>query len=401
MHEADRQHSLRHRVHQRAFNALYGRSLVYNQCWEDPRVDREALKLGPEDEVVVITSAGCNALDYLLTGPRKVHAVDANPRQTALMELKLAGIRRLDWDDFFKLFGEGIHPQMESLYFGTLRPLLSAPSQAFWDEHLHWWSVGRVRRGFYDHGLSGFFARMMTIYIRARPGLERAIERLLHAPDLPEQARVWDEEVEPRLLGRGMRWLLDRQLTLNLLGIPYEQQQAARKETGDSISGYIRESLGYIARNLPLSENYFYKVYVEGRYRPDCCPEYLKESNFERLRELVDRVEPRTIMLTDWLRQSASRPTHLVLLDHMDWMGTAFPDALVEEWEAILDHAAPGARVLFRSGTAAPPFLERCEVRGKPLQEHLTLHPELAEELTKQDRVHTYRGFFIADLPSG
>jgi hypothetical protein len=26
-------------------------------------------------------------------------------------------------------------------------------------------------------------------------------------------------------------------------------------------------------------------------------------------------------------------------------------------------------------------------------------HPELARELTKQDRVHTYAGFHIVDLP--
>jgi hypothetical protein len=35
-----------------------------------------------------------------LTGPRRVHAVDANPRQNAPLELKLAGIRHLDFDDF-------------------------------------------------------------------------------------------------------------------------------------------------------------------------------------------------------------------------------------------------------------------------------------------------------------
>ena len=36
--------------------------------------------------------------------------MDANPRQTALMELKLAGIRHLESNDFFALFGTGVHP---------------------------------------------------------------------------------------------------------------------------------------------------------------------------------------------------------------------------------------------------------------------------------------------------
>src|ERR1700732_4808012 len=51
------------------FRFVHLRSLVYNACEEDPRLDREALDLGPFDRVLVITSAGCNALDYALEGP--------------------------------------------------------------------------------------------------------------------------------------------------------------------------------------------------------------------------------------------------------------------------------------------------------------------------------------------
>lgn len=82
------------------FKYVHGNYLVYNTCWEDPRLDREVLELGGEDELVLITSAGCNALDYALDGPRRIHAVDMNFRQNALLELKLAGIRNLDHDQF-------------------------------------------------------------------------------------------------------------------------------------------------------------------------------------------------------------------------------------------------------------------------------------------------------------
>ena len=81
------------------FNLVHGRNIVYNQCWEDPAVDRQALDLQPTDRVLVITSAGCNALDYALLGAQVV-AVDANPRQNHLLELKRAGIAALDFDAF-------------------------------------------------------------------------------------------------------------------------------------------------------------------------------------------------------------------------------------------------------------------------------------------------------------
>ena len=67
------------------FNAIYSRSLVCNTCREDPEIDRRALALGPDDTLLAISSAGCNVFDYALLGPKQIFAVDANPRQIALL----------------------------------------------------------------------------------------------------------------------------------------------------------------------------------------------------------------------------------------------------------------------------------------------------------------------------
>ena len=77
----------------KCFKVVHQKNLVYNTCWEDPRIDRQALSLGSDDSVLVITSAGCNALDYALQAPKSVHAVDMNPLQNALLELKCASIQ--------------------------------------------------------------------------------------------------------------------------------------------------------------------------------------------------------------------------------------------------------------------------------------------------------------------
>src|SRR6266571_4843183 len=62
----------RETINHRLFKAVHRRNLIYNTCWEDPALDRVALELGPSDRVMVITSAGCNALDYLLAGAGEV-----------------------------------------------------------------------------------------------------------------------------------------------------------------------------------------------------------------------------------------------------------------------------------------------------------------------------------------
>ncbi|MEO8039627.1 MAG: BtaA family protein, partial [Betaproteobacteria bacterium] len=252
------------RVDQRVFDAIYTRSLVYNTCWEDSAVDRQALQLDGDDIVLVIASAGCNALDYALCGPRRVHAVDANPRQIALLELKLAGIRRLGHPDFFALFGEGRHPRFEELYRDALRADLSPFAQLFWDRNGRWFAHPEERGSFYYHGLSGLVARAVRSYLRLRPKLERAVRDLTDAPGIAEQRHIYDSRIAPMLWTRPMNWMLGRQLTMSMLGVPHAQRKEVQAQHAGGVAGYVRSAVDHVFRHLPVADNYFWRVYLRG-----------------------------------------------------------------------------------------------------------------------------------------
>ncbi len=98
------------------FHHMHGGQLIYNTSWEDPRIDRQLMNLDGKSRVVMITSAGCNALDYLLDGPAEIHAVDVNYRQNALLELKLAMIRRGEFADFLRCARDRPHTSYEIVY---------------------------------------------------------------------------------------------------------------------------------------------------------------------------------------------------------------------------------------------------------------------------------------------
>ena len=394
--------TLKDRVDQKIFDALYARSLVYNTCWEDPAVDRQALALGADDTVLVISSAGCNALDYAIQAPRKVYAVDANPRQTALLELKLAGIRALDHEDFFRMFGDGYHPDVRELYRQVLRPQLSAFSQTYWDRHVGWFSS---RHGsFYFHGLAGFVARGFRNYFRLRPHLARPIRDLLAAPDMATQREIYLRQIAPELWTPLINWVLNRQFTMSLLGVPHPQRRLVQTQHPGGVAGFVREAIEYVFLNLPVGENYFWRVYLTGRYTRDCCPAYLTTAGFDALKAgLVEQVELHTCTVTEFLEQPGEPISRFVLLDHMDWMSSYHPVALIEEWHAILRRAAPAARLLLRSAHANPPFLDwlRLGAAGLPLQAFFEFDHATAARLQLQDRVHTYAGFVIANLKAG
>jgi S-adenosylmethionine-diacylglycerol 3-amino-3-carboxypropyl transferase len=393
--------NLRDKLDQKIFDAIYSRSLVYNTCWEDPAVDRRALALGADDSVLVITSAGCNALDYALQGPRRIFAVDANPRQNALLELKIAGIRKLGFDDYFAIFGEGYHARFAELYTLHLRDELSEFARTWWDRHTDWFTS---RRGsFYFHGLSGAVARGVRAYFTTRPRLRQAMADLFLARDVDEQRAIYDRRVAPHLWSKPVNWIISRQFVMSLLGVPYPQRRLVEAQHDGGVSGFIRSAVQYVFRQLPLADNYFWHVYMTGRYRRDCCPEYLKEENFLRLKQgLVERIEMHTTTVTEFLHAHDEPITRFVLLDHMDWMSSYHPAALVEEWEAIRERAAPGARILMRSAHARPAYLD--DIRIGPARERLReafrFMDAEADALQPHDRVHTYAGFVIADVPA-
>lgn len=396
----DRTSSLGQRLHQAAFDALYRRSLIYNACWEDPALDRVALGLKPGHDVLVITSGGCNALDYALCAPNRVVAVDANPRQNAVLELKIAGIRELDFDDFFRLFGHGVHPYRRELYRRRLRPQLSEFAQGWWDERINWFAGEGWRDSFYYRGLAGLAARLMRARIDANGKLRQAVCDLLAARSLEEQREIYDRHVEQALWTGSVRWVLGRQVTMNLLGVPTAQAGEVQRANAGGIAGFIRDAITYVFRELPVWTNYFWSVYLRGSYDRSCCPEYLKPENFAALKHgLVDRVVTECDTVAGLLRRGDRSFDRYVLLDHMDWMGIHRPQELGEEWQLLLDHARPGARAIWRSAHQEQSYLPGIRLPGGgAVLDRLAFDRPLAAQLHRNDRVGTYGGFHIADL---
>jgi S-adenosylmethionine-diacylglycerol 3-amino-3-carboxypropyl transferase len=388
-------------VSRRVFSAVHGNNLVYNICWEDPRLDRVALELQPTDDVLVITSAGCNALDYALCQPNHVYAVDMNPRQNALLELKQAAIRNLEYPDFFRLFGHGRMEGAAQVYERQLRAGLSNWSQRFWDKRIKWFDHPRL--SFYFRGTSGSFARLINHYVDHVAKVRPAVNELLNAESLEQQAEIYRQKVYPKFWSRPLKFFINRDVTMAMLGVPKAQRRQLETQYNGHIAKFIHDSLEAVLTQVPIHDNYFWRVYLTGRYTADCCPEYVKEANFQRLKEgLVDRVSTHTDSVQGFLEKHSGKISKFVLLDHMDWLSDNMFPLLESEWQAIVNAAAPGTRLIWRSGGLETDFIERVEVevggRAYRVPQLLTYHQALAAELHPQDRVHTYGSFYIADL---
>lgn len=387
-------------ISRRVFNTVHRNNLVYNTCWEDPRLDRVALELGPEDNVLVITSAGCNALDYALTGPNHVYAVDMNPRQNALLELKLSAIKNLDFEDFFKMFGQGKYKGIKEVYKEKLRDDICDWSQKFWDKKIKFFDS---RKSFYFRGTSGTFARMINFYIDKIIKSRKPVDNLLAAKTLDEQKDIWTNQIKKKFWKGLIKFAMGRDATLSMLGVPKAQRRQIDKQYDGGIVKFVEDCLDNVFTKIPIHDNYFWRVYLTGCYSPECCPEYLKPENFESLKNgLAERVSCHTDSVQGFLEKHDGKISRYVLLDHMDWLSDKFFPLLETEWQAILEKSTPKSRIIWRSGGIETDFIEHVTVTKdgaeQKVNDSLTYYPDLAAELHQNDRVHTYASFYIADL---
>jgi S-adenosylmethionine-diacylglycerol 3-amino-3-carboxypropyl transferase len=366
------------------FTNVHSNNLIYNTCWEDPRCDRQMLQFGADSQIVMITSAGCNALDYLLDSPKSIDCIDMNSRQNALLQLKIVGLKHLEYDDFWKIFGEGHHPEAVKLYAQYLKPNLPAESQEFWDRNI----IHFTKKSFYFFGTSGTFAWIFNQYINARPKLRGLITQLLEAKDLEAQREIY-KEVEPKIVNQVVKWLINRHVTLTLLGVPRAQRQLIVDEYPGKVAGFASDCLNHVFTQLPIHENYFWRLYLTGKYTKDCCPEYLKEENFLKLRELTGRIKTHTTTVSNFLREQPNKYTHYILLDHQDWLAAHDVEALIDEWNLVLKNSKKGTNVLLRSAALKvdffPDFVENA----------LDFQTETTEALHKLDRVGTYGSTYL------
>ncbi|MCA9245348.1 MAG: BtaA family protein [Phycisphaerales bacterium] len=357
--------------------------IVFNMSWEDPEMDRRAFNLTSRDTVISITSAGCNPLNFLTQSPARLISVDGNPAQNAVMELKLATIATQDHGTFIDIFAARRPAVVSPIYRRDLRPLLSDKSRAFWDKNL--WMA---HRGLYNFGKMGLATRLVRAMLPLL-GLRRPImERFFEISDLDEQRAYYHKHIAPRLWGPLIKRLCESQTFMYFCGVHPTQLRLIDGRHG--IYEFVKERIEYALTQVPIYDNYFLSVTATGRFRGNRVPPYLAEENFDTLRENLDRVT----VVNGWLgpyldSQPAGSIQKFNLLDIFDWMT---PEMFESTLNSVLRAAAPGATMIYRSGsyTFDPPPSILSRVRR---------HDDIARELFSTDRSATYGSFYVLSTP--
>lgn len=75
----------------------------YSVVWEDYEMIRRCLNPSTKKRIGIISSAGCNVLNLALSGVEEIYAIDLNPTQNLLLELKCHLIQNYPYEVFSNL----------------------------------------------------------------------------------------------------------------------------------------------------------------------------------------------------------------------------------------------------------------------------------------------------------
>lgn len=368
----------------------FNNEYIYAFTWEDARVDERLLKLGPDDKVLAITSAGDNILAYLAQSPARVHAVDLNPTQNHLLELKAAAYTALPYDDFWKLFGEGKHPRFRQLLLTKLSPHLSSRAFQFWLDKAHvFQSAGG--HGLYDTGGSRHAIRVFR-WVARLFGLRAAVDQLLAAKTLNEQREVWRHKIRPALLSGLVCNLVVAQESFlwAALGVPKNQlamieadhaasdlvrgdRPQAKPTRSHAIWHYMVKTLDPVAEETHIAaDNPYYYVCMAGNFSRRCLPEYLRPETHAKLSRprALDGLRIHTDELEEVIaRITPGTLTVAVVMDSMDWFDTG-SQAAAKQATKLNRALAMGGRVMLRSSALCPWYIKVFESHGFAAKRH-------------------------------
>jgi S-adenosylmethionine-diacylglycerol 3-amino-3-carboxypropyl transferase len=341
--------------------------ISYSSCNEDSHSELEALRLAPDRRVLCVTAGGGRVLNLLYDRPREIMAVDVNPTQTYLLELKIEAMRALAYEPYLAFLGVREARDRLAAYQG-IRSSLSSAARDYFDTH-----PKLVRRGVLFQGsLERFLVYVARISHVVRPFW---IKRLFGCQDVAEQrrfiegwnTRTWRFVVET-LCRRSFLELFSRDPGFWRF-VPPEVPLHSR--IFDLIHRYL---YNHVARNSHLLQLVFFARYV---YEP-AMPLYLQPGPYEQIRQALatTRITPVTAPITAALATVGDSSFDAYsIADVSSYLSETDFGALMDQ---IMRTARPSARICSRGIFVHRPLPGDCATR-------ISRDPALEQRLSLDD----------------
>ncbi len=346
--------------------------LRYSFGNEDWNTEQLALQIQPDDKVLCITASGDRPLNLLTMPCSSLVALDANPIQNHLLELKIAAMKEFDYPTYIKfLGGENTENRLDLL--NSLLKKMDSTSASYWKKYSK-----MVQKGILYQGKTEKITTNVAKFIKWIHG--DTIDRLFNHRDIEEQRLFIKNDWDPILIKRILKIVLNpffaRKLIINDPGLNGDLSPSAKP--GD----YFFERMMRSLNNYLAIENPLLSLVLNGGVHELAFAPYLTEKGTAQIKMQIDKIQIKTADVITHL-ESIGKPTYdcFSLSDVISYLN---PEQFIRLLRAMLKCANPKARFCMRQ------FLSYHQIPEDLLQ-HFNRNSQLEEDLEVSDRCFVYR----------
>lgn len=251
----------------------------YANCWEDADILMNALEVGSGDRVLSIGSAGDNSFSMLAYNPELVVAVDINPVQLNLIELKKAAITALDYEAFLQFLGFRECTNRWSLFL-KVKEQLSVAVAGFWAARRTEIEEGVIYQGKFEKYFRLFHKKILPLI-----HTKKRIRQLFEEKDVVAQERYF----KARWNNKRWRMLFKIFFSKFIMG-RFGRDPRFLKEVKVRVSDFILGTAQKHLSSVHCQHNYFLQFILTGKFNTE-LPHYARKENFEKIKSRIDRIE--------------------------------------------------------------------------------------------------------------
>jgi S-adenosylmethionine-diacylglycerol 3-amino-3-carboxypropyl transferase len=264
--------------------------IYYSQCWEDPSVLSEALQIQQDDTILSITSGGCNTLALLLCDPKQIIALDINPAQNYLLELKMVAIQKLSYEELLSFLGV-VESSFRLQTYKQLRGMLSSEAQQWWDNHSKEIKKGIIHCGKFEQYLR-IFSKVILPFVHSKKTIQAVFESRTPAEQEKFYLTTWNS----------LRWRLVFKIFFSkaIMSAFGRNPNMFLYVNGEKLADYYFKKAEKVL-SYQTEHNFFLQYIFLGNYQLPYIPPYLARENIETIRQRLDRIKIRTGNILDFL----------------------------------------------------------------------------------------------------
>lgn len=356
----------------------FDQTINYSSVNEDSQSELKALCLKPHDVVLCITGSGARPLDLLTVQPRKIIAIDMNPLQNYLLEMKMAAIQQLSYDDYLAFLGVRPSTKRQEIY-QALQPYLSEPAKIFWKKQRQ-----DIKKGVLFQGRWERYYRQLARVLRAwRP---QKLPQLFTCEDIESQRDFYARHWNTPGWRRFVRWVCQRRVSQMFFRDPafYQFVPAAFDIAHYILQRMDRSFSTHLARRNYFMSLLFFNYFINEEF----LPPHLQRAHFRTLRENLHAVVMVSQSLQAYLDSVIPQSLDKFSLSDI----SSYTSATDYEgiWRGILWASSPGAMVCARH------FLVKREL-PESIRPHVQRFCELEGALEQSDLSNFY-SFTVAKV---